>query len=127
MRSLQTIVIGETMTLSRHADLSFSWDEVASGRALVGAAEAHKQWTNKAELIRELEDDSDLYPEQESEFVTLRPNSSVSAFSEQEDFESDTDDEGLWDDDSDDEDEESAFEDFSPWSRSVVNESNKVN
>jgi hypothetical protein len=33
MRNLQTIVIGDTMTLNRHADMSLSWDEVASGRA----------------------------------------------------------------------------------------------
>jgi len=140
MRNLQTIVIGDTMTLSRHADISFSWDEVASGRAQIAAAEAHEEWTNKRELIRELEDDSDLYPEQSnSQFATLRPNSSVSAFSEQESFDldSDNDDEvdgSSWEEDEDDDDgegddddEESAFEDFSPWSRrAAAGESHKV-
>ncbi|KAG0571107.1 hypothetical protein KC19_6G211800 [Ceratodon purpureus] len=133
MKNLQTIVIGDTMTLSRHADISFSWDEVASGRAQSAAAEAHKEWANKAALLRELEDDSDLYPEQEdSEFVPLRSNSSLAVFSEDEDWESDDDADGsTWEDDSDDDDgdendEESAFEDFSPWSRRVADESNKV-
>lgn len=133
MRNLQTIVIGDTMTLSRHADISFSWDEVASGRALSAAAEAHREWTNKAELVRELQDDSDLHPEQESdpEFVTLRPNSTVSAFSEEEDDSDSDDGDADWqasreDDSDDDDDEVSTFADFSPWSRQAVDESNKV-
>jgi len=128
------------MTLSRYADISFSWDEVASGRAQLAAAEAHEEWTNKRELIRELEDDSDLDPERsDSQFVTLRPNSSVSAFSEQESFDSDSEDEeadGSWerdeddgedDYDSEDDEVESAFEDFSPWSRrAAAGQSDKV-
>lgn len=138
MRNLQTIVIGDTMTLSRHADISFSWDEVASGRAQDAAAEAHREWTNKRELIRELEDDSDLYPNSSNQFVTLRPNSSVSAFSEQEDEDDDEDDdeeecdyedfkrpnssvsafseeEDDYEDDSEDDEEEDMFEDLSSW------------
>ena len=105
MRNLQTIVIGDTMTLSRHADISFSWDEVASGRAQSAAAEAHMEWINKAALMKELEDDSDLCPERDddSEFVPLRPNSTVSAFFEDEEWESDDDDAdaSAWEDDSD--------------------------
>ncbi|XP_024387619.1 uncharacterized protein [Physcomitrium patens] len=128
-RNLQTIVIGDLMVLSKHADISFSWDEVASGRAQLAAAEAHKEWTNKAALIRELEDDSYLSSEQEdSEFTTVRSRLRISTFSEEEFFDSDDDvddDDEAFDDYSDDE-EESAFEDFSPWSRRAAGDINKV-
>lgn len=128
-RNLQTIVIGDLMVLSKHADISFSWDEVASGRAQLAAAEAHKEWTNKAALIRELEDDSYMSSEQEdSEFTTVRSRLRISTFSEEEFFDSDDDvddDDEAFDDYSDDE-EESAFEDFSPWSRRAAGDINKV-
>jgi hypothetical protein len=84
--------------------------------------------------MEELEDDSDLYSERDddSEFVPLRPNSTVSAFSEDKGWESDDDDAdaSTWEDGSEeeeDDEEEFAFEDFSPWSRSsVTDEFNKI-
>lgn len=125
MEGVQTIVVGDTMTLSRHADISFSWEDVASGRAQWEAAEAHEAWTNKAELVRELEDDSDLDGSENSEFLTLRPNANVSAFSEEEPMEweeSDTEaedcdiyKEATWNDVESDDEDESVFEDFDQW------------
>lgn len=130
MRNLQTIVIGDTMTLSRHADISFSWQEVASGRAQMAAAEAHRQWTDKAALIKERQDDLDQHDQNHAEFVTMRPNSDVSAFTSSESIEwesdGDEDSEAFWEGDFDYEVEGFDNEDFSSQSKSVAKKSNKV-
>jgi hypothetical protein len=125
-KNLQTIVVGDTMTLSRHAQISFSWEEVASGRAQWAAAEAHVEWSNKEALLREIEDDSDLQPQARSDFTPLRPNGSVSAFSEEEPLDWDREDERdeFWDEEDSDDDyddiyADSASEDYSQQGRSA--------
>lgn len=112
-KNLQTIVVGDTMTLSRHAQISFSWEEVASGRAQWAAAEAHAEWSNKEMLLREIEDDSDLQLHASSDFTPLRPNATVSAFSEEEPLDWDGEDESdeFWDEDDSDDDYDDIYAD----------------
>jgi hypothetical protein len=90
---LQIIVVGETMTLSRHADISFSWEEVATGRALGRAqglaSEAFEDQSNEEALRHEIQDDSDLYiaelqDDSDPGETSLKSGFRVSAFSEEE-------------------------------------------
>ncbi|KAJ7520061.1 hypothetical protein O6H91_20G065400 [Diphasiastrum complanatum] len=42
---LQTVLVGENKKLRKHATISFSWEDVASGLALVESSEAAKMWS----------------------------------------------------------------------------------
>jgi hypothetical protein len=105
LHRLQIIVVGETMTLSRHADISFSWEEVATGRAMGRAqglaSEAFEDRSNEEALRHEIQDDSDLYIAElqddsdqntggTSKDLGLKSGFRVSAFSEEEDGEWDS-------------------------------------
>eukprot|EP00897_Mesotaenium_endlicherianum_P000107 jgi/Mesen1/10097/ME000074S09440 len=82
---LRVVVIGHQSPLKRVADLFYSWDQVTSGRARVGAHVEQDQWQDRQALLRELAERSE--PPDNGGLLDVPPNMvvHVSAFTEDED------------------------------------------
>lgn len=59
-RRVMTIVVGDTGTLRGVSDCSFSWQDVATGRAVLTAHERVQRWANEDALRAELHDEEEF-------------------------------------------------------------------
>lgn len=57
-KDLHTVIVGDTPTLSKFADVKFSWQDVASGIALALANEIQGQWSREDGLYQDNFEDS---------------------------------------------------------------------
>jgi hypothetical protein len=87
-KQLRTVVVGDTTTLSQFADIKFSWEDVASGKALARATEAHWLWSTEDALHKEYMED--CLERREGEIAQSYLRSEASLFSEDEE------DDCLW-------------------------------
>jgi hypothetical protein len=90
-KQLRTVVVGDTTTLSQFADIKFSWEDVASGKALARATEAHCLWSTEDALHKEYMED--CLERREGEIAQSYLRSEASLFSEDEE------DDCLWEED----------------------------
>jgi len=90
-KQLRTVVVGDTTTLSQFADIKFSWEDVASGKALARATEAHWLWSTEDALHKEYMED--CLERREGEIAQSYLRSEASLFSEDEE------DDCLWEED----------------------------